>query len=213
VGVVCGADGQSHLSECAALAARVAVDYKGPCVAVGGATGIASAQCGTSVHCPPLAAEGCAADTPPGACCPACGGALRLLVSAKQAARAAYVAREAATVSAVLAALEQLVPTAECRLLGHLTIEADLWVTVQPSPPSPSPLQLAACVAEADKLAALVQAASPRLAAHLSLSLLTAATTVHAPATFSSTPPVSRPPFYTVLLIALLPCAAKWILC
>lgn len=213
MGVVCGADGQSHLSECAALAARVSVDYKGPCVAVGGANGIASAQCGASVQCPPLAAEGCAADTPPGACCPVCGGALRMLVSAKQAARAAYVAREAATVSAVLAALEQLVPTAECRLLGHLTIEADLWVTVQPSPPSPSPLQLAACVAEADKLAALVQAASPRLAAHLSLSLLTAATTVHAPATPSSTPPMPQPPLFMVLLVALLPWAAKLLLC
>ncbi|CAB3384758.1 Hypothetical predicted protein [Cloeon dipterum] len=183
-GVVCGTDGQNHLSECAALAARVAVDYEGPCQAVGLALPTAAPQCGATVRCRPLAAAGCAAATPPGSCCPACGGALRLLVSQKQADRAALIVRKTAafSVAAVLDALERLVQTAECRLLGHLTIEADIFVQVRPISATPSALQLAACVAEAEKLAALVQTANPRLLSQLSLSLLTAAAVVHEPA-------------------------------
>jgi reversion-inducing-cysteine-rich protein with kazal motifs len=182
VGVVCGVDGQSHLSECAALAARVAVDYWGPCVAVGRG-GEWGAQCGDGVRCP----EGATGPTPPGACCPARGAAVRMLVSTKQAVRAAQVAPEAATVSSVLTALEGLVPTAECRVLGHLSVEADLWVTVSPVPARPTPLQLAACEAEATKLAVLVQTAGPRLASQLSLSLLMAAAEVPPPQPSSAT--------------------------
>ncbi|XP_059472390.1 reversion-inducing cysteine-rich protein with Kazal motifs [Neocloeon triangulifer] len=184
VGVVCGADGQSHLSECAALASRVAVDYEGPCLAVGLALPAAAPQCGATVQCRPLAAAGCAAATPPGACCPACGGALRVLFSQKQADRAVLAVRRpsAVSVAAVLAALERHVQTAECRLLGHLTVEADLFVQVRPVFSHPSALQLAACVAEAHKLAALVQQDSPRLLSELSLSVLTAAEVAHGPA-------------------------------
>ncbi|KAF4519249.1 hypothetical protein B566_EDAN002137 [Ephemera danica] len=188
-GLVCGIDGQTHLSECAALAARVAVDYSGPCVAVGLAGDLPVPRCGESVQCPPLSSPGCQASTPPGACCPVCGGALRLLYSQKQVDRALYAVRDvsAMSLSAILTALNRHVQVAECQLYGFLTVELDIYVLLKSSVASPSELQLAACVGEAEKLANLVQHSSPRLLSELSLSALTAAAVAHSTSVATST--------------------------
>jgi reversion-inducing cysteine-rich kazal motif protein len=65
---------------------------------------------------------------------------------------------------------------------GYLTVEMDLFVLVQAAVRNPpSELQLEACEREAEKLANLVQGASPRILSELSLSSLTTATVVHIP--------------------------------
>lgn len=186
-GPVCGIDGETYLSECAAHARRVSVDYQGPCMAVGLIGDQARPQCSDSaVKCPPLARPGCLGVTPPGTCCPVCGGSLRLLYSQKQVDRALYALRgnaiTALTVGAVLEALERQVQVAECTVRGFLTVEMDLFVLVQAVGRNPpSQLQLEACEREAEKLANLVQGASPRILSELSLSCLTTATVVHIP--------------------------------
>ncbi|XP_021916359.1 reversion-inducing cysteine-rich protein with Kazal motifs isoform X1 [Zootermopsis nevadensis] len=186
-GPVCGIDGETYLSECGAHANLVSVDYRGPCIAVGLIGDQAKLQCSDStVKCLPLARLGCMGITPPGACCPVCGGSLRLLYSQKQVDRALYALRgnavSALTVKAVLQSLERQVQVAECAVRGYLTVEMDLFVLVQAVGRNPpSELQLEACEREAEKLANLVQGASPRVLSELSLSSLTTATIVHIP--------------------------------
>lgn len=67
------------MSECQAHARLIAVDYTGPCITVGLINSEPKKQCSNSVKCPPLAEAGCLGVTPPGACCPICTGALKVL--------------------------------------------------------------------------------------------------------------------------------------
>ncbi|KAG8279611.1 hypothetical protein J6590_100929, partial [Homalodisca vitripennis] len=183
-GVVCGIDGNTYSSECAAVARNVLVDYPGPCLAVGLIDTQAKQQCSSPVICPPLASPGCLGVTPPGACCPVCAGAIRVLYSQKQVDRALYALKStqairALTLQAVLRALDRHVTVAECTVRGHLTVELDILVLVVPVRPAPSLLQLQACVSEAEKLSNLVRLASPKLVSELSVGTLTAARVVH----------------------------------
>lgn len=104
--------------------------------------------------------------------------------SQKQVDRALYALKSSESVSAmtletVIEALDRHVTVAECVVRGSLTVEMDLMALVVPLRPSPSQLQLQACVSEAEKLANLVRLASPKLVAELSLGSLTAARVVH----------------------------------
>lgn len=83
-GPVCGINGEVYANECAAWAERTVVDYYGPCVAIGLIGDEAKPRCGDVVQCPTLADPYCIGVTPPGACCPVCGGAARLFYSKKQ---------------------------------------------------------------------------------------------------------------------------------
>lgn len=73
--------------------------------------------------------------TPPGACCPLCGGALRMLYSRKQIDRALYALPTPNTgplyLRSTLLALERQIQLAQCRLRGYITIELDIFVLVQ----------------------------------------------------------------------------------
>lgn len=63
---MCGHNGETYSSVCAAYSERVAVDYYGPCLAVGVLSEHSSiAEC-AAVRCPPLAAAGCEPVIPPG---------------------------------------------------------------------------------------------------------------------------------------------------
>lgn len=190
-GQVCGIDGETYISECAAKANHISVDYRGPCLAVGLISEVAKPQCGPAVACPPLPLAGCLAVTPPGACCPICAGALKLLYSRKQVDRALYALKgtptNALTVAAILEALERQVQTAECSLRGFLTVELDIFIAVVPQKQQKaSELQREVCIREAEKLASLVRRSSPRIMSELGLSSLTAATIVHVMASGSS---------------------------
>lgn len=184
-GQVCGFNGKTYRSECAAWADYVSVDYNGPCRAIGLISDKIGKQC-SEVECKPLPDIHCLGYTPPGACCPICGGALKLIYSRKQIDRALYALRghsmTSLTLQSILQALERQIQIAECAIRGFLSIELDIFVMVQTIEKKPSSLQLEACVREAEKLASLIRRHSPRVQSELSLSALTAATIVHAPA-------------------------------
>ncbi|GJQ88370.1 putative reversion-inducing cysteine-rich protein with Kazal, partial [Trypoxylus dichotomus] len=139
-------------------------------------------QC-PGIKCRPLPDRNCLGFTPPGACCPICGGTLRLLFSRKQIDRALYALQKKdtypLTLKAMLQALSRTIQVAQCALRGYLTIEMDIFVIVETTESNPSQLQLEACIREAEKIASLINTQSPRVASELSLSSLVLATPVH----------------------------------
>ncbi|XP_066902400.1 reversion-inducing cysteine-rich protein with Kazal motifs [Halyomorpha halys] len=188
-GMVCGVDGNNYMSECAAHARYISVDYDGPCVTIGTVSVEPKVQC-AQVNCPPLAASQCMAFTPPGACCPICAGAFTVLISKKEVERGMLMSPhglEQFSVETVMAHLEREVSVTECALRGHLTIEIELLVMVVPTKTNPTPLELEACVREAEKITILIQRQSPRLKTITSTSILTAARIVHQPSKDSGT--------------------------
>nr|XP_014280418.1 reversion-inducing cysteine-rich protein with Kazal motifs [Halyomorpha halys] len=147
-GMVCGVDGNNYMSECAAHARYISVDYDGPCVTIGTVSVEPKVQC-AQVNCPPLAASQCMAFTPPGACCPICAGAFTVLISKKEVERGMLMSPhglEQFSVETVMAHLEREVSVTECALRGHLTIEIELLVMVVPTKTNPTPLELEACI-------------------------------------------------------------------
>ncbi|KAF5280824.1 hypothetical protein FQR65_LT14931 [Abscondita terminalis] len=172
-GRVCGINGKSYVSECAAWADLVSVDYAGPCVAVGLISNTNAKQC-AGVKCLQLPDPKCVGVTPPGACCPLCGGAVKFLFSSKQIDRALYALQNKSTnsvsLNSLLKALERHVQVAQCGVKGFLSVEGDIFVIVQSTEKHPSQLQLEACVREAEKLVNLVNKQSPRIISELSLS-------------------------------------------
>ena len=183
-GPVCGINGELYVSECAAWADMTVVDYQGPCMAVGLISDEAAPRCGEAVQCPALEVAGCIGVTPPGACCPVCGGAARLFYSRKQLDRIFYVMteeadKEAVTLQSLLKALARQIQVAECSLRGAVTPEGDVFVVTQPVGKKPSVLQLRACVAEVEKLVTRIAERSPRIVAEVPLGSLTRAEIAH----------------------------------
>lgn len=180
---MCGVNGVTYMSECAAWAEYVGVDYTGPCLAVGPISNTMEPKCHIDrITCPPLKKPKCLGFTPPGACCPKCGGGLRILYSKKQIDRALYATNISATVinlNNVLKSLDRQVKIAECALRGYLTIEMELFVSVETILQSPTDLQLRLCVLEAEKLADLINRESPLITSDLGLSALSYAILVH----------------------------------
>ncbi|XP_044759007.1 reversion-inducing cysteine-rich protein with Kazal motifs [Coccinella septempunctata] len=204
-GQVCGINGRTYSSECAAFADMVSVDYLGPCVAVGLITDTKSPSC-ANVICKELSNPNCLGITPPGACCPICGGSLRLLYSRKQIDRALYALQnestDSLTLRALLKSLERQIQVVQCTLRGYLTVELDIFVSVQSTEKNPTDIQLEACVREAEKLASLINLQSPRIASELSLSSLTLAKIVHTLDTSGISSTLSRP-LSTVLVMLI----------
>ncbi|XP_030760700.1 reversion-inducing cysteine-rich protein with Kazal motifs isoform X2 [Sitophilus oryzae] len=202
-GQVCGINGKTYSSECAAFADMVSVDYEGRCSAIGLITSFKAKQC-SNVNCPKLPNQNCLGITPPGACCPLCGGALRLLYSRKQIDRALYALQnkstEAVNLRSLLKGLERQIQLAQCTVRGYVTVEADIFLTVQSMERYPSALQLEACIREAEKIASLVNLQSPRIASELSLSSLTLATLVHTDISTSKSQP-NIPNIYLVIMM------------
>lgn len=198
---VCGINGISYKSECEAWSGkylndtrnfprsppnyhlmRIAdfswTDYDGSCREIGLLTDTlgprcASIKCSSIDHCH----EG--AIIPPGACCPVCGGAMRIIYSRKQIDRALFVLKgknlELLTLRGILRALETLIRVSHCRLSGFLTIESDIFVLVHTAGDHVSSIQHEACVREAEKIATLIDTQSHRITSDLSLSSLTVA--------------------------------------
>lgn len=179
---ICGANGKTYPSECAAIADFVTVDYVGLCNTVGLIADVKTIQC-AAVQCATLPTDDCIGYTPPGACCPICGGVIRFLYSRKQIDRALYALQghslNSLTLKSILSSLERQIQVAQCSLGGYLSVESDIVVVVRSTIKKPSALQLEACVREAEKLASLVRRQSPRVVSELSLSALTASTLVH----------------------------------
>lgn len=119
---------------------------------------------------------------PPGACCPVCGGAVRIIYSRKQIDRVLSTLKgkntEILTLKGILRALDNLIQVAHCRISGYLTIEADIFILVHTVGPNLSQLQHEACIREAEKIATLIDTQSHRITSDIALSALTVANVV-----------------------------------
>lgn len=177
-GLVCGHNGETYESECAAWAERVSVDYKGNCAAVGSNYG-RNYRCG-GIKCAPLPSEHCTKVFPPGSCCPICGAALRLLYSQKLSDWSVEAIRDVhpVVIQTIAEKFREHVKVTECEVFAYLSLESDIIVLVIAITDSPTKLQVEACVREAEKLKALIQQQSPTLLTELPLSFFTTATMI-----------------------------------
>ncbi|CAH2043989.1 unnamed protein product, partial [Iphiclides podalirius] len=182
-GTVCGVNGVTYASECAAWAEYVSVDYHGPCFAVGPISDSMGPRCEFDrIQCPPLKSPACLGFTAPGACCPKCGGAIRVLYAKKQFDRALYgtnISDNVVHLNNILRTLERHVKIAECALRGYLTVEMELFVSVETLMENPTDLQLSVCVLEAEKLADLINRGSALINSDVALCALSYAIPVH----------------------------------
>ncbi|UYV75058.1 RECK [Cordylochernes scorpioides] len=203
-GPVCGHNGETYASECAAWAERVSVDYGGSCVTVGSTDGTASSRC-NGVKCLPLTSVHCPRVFPPGACCPICGAVLLLLPNLAAADSAVDVLRENSpvVVQTIAEALRTKVTVSDCDVYAHLSLESDVVVTVACVADRPTKLQVQACLREADKLRVMVESRSPHLTAELPLSFLVSAVAVE-PASKASALFFSWPALLISALLALM---------
>uniref|UniRef100_A0A8D8FVC5 Reversion-inducing cysteine-rich protein with Kazal motifs n=2 Tax=Culex pipiens TaxID=7175 RepID=A0A8D8FVC5_CULPI len=178
---VCGVNGITYRSECEAWSDYSTVDYFGPCQEIGVIGSTLEAQC-NSIKCPKRKAHECNLVLPPGACCPVCGTALRIVFSRKQVDRALYALKgndtENLTLKSILRSLERLLQTVECRLSGQLTFENDIFVIVENLSRHPNALQTEICTREAEKLVTLIRTQSHRITSELNLSALIVANLV-----------------------------------
>lgn len=158
-------------------------DYDGECREIGLLTNTmgprcASVKCNSNFQCKESAI------IPPGACCPVCGGAVRIIYSRKQIDRALFTLKskntDILTLKGILRALDHLIQVAHCRLSGYLTIENDIFVIVNSHERDLSDLQHEACFREAEKLATLIDTQSHKITSNLALSALTVANVVRA---------------------------------
>ncbi|XP_014371379.2 reversion-inducing cysteine-rich protein with Kazal motifs isoform X2 [Papilio machaon] len=189
-GTVCGLNGVTYMSECAAWSEYVSVDYLGPCFAVGPISDLMEPKCRFDrIVCPPLKKPKCIGFTAPGACCPKCGGALRILYAKKQFDRALYgtnISDNVVHLSNILKTLERHIKIAECALRGYLTVEMELFISVESLLDNPTDLQLQVCVLEAEKLGDLINRGSALITSDVALCALSYAIPVHTTPTQSA---------------------------
>ncbi|KAL5006474.1 hypothetical protein ScPMuIL_015280 [Solemya velum] len=208
-GVVCGYNGETYPSECAALADRSMVDYSGPCRVIGylTASNLSISDCPT-VECPRNEFEFCEGIIPPGACCPICAAELRVLYSPMMSDMAAQaMGSDPINVAEILEMLSNHLTVAECDVFGYLSIEGDLVILLYPVTASPTDLQVQACIREAERMESLIRTGSPTLMSYLKLTPLLLAT-VRTPellSTSDAAEKLSSPAFLiiTTLLLTL----------
>ncbi|XP_071370816.1 reversion-inducing cysteine-rich protein with Kazal motifs-like, partial [Centroberyx affinis] len=202
---VCGHNGETYNTVCEAFSDRVAVDYEGPCHAVGGVSDLASDSACSSIPCPPLSTPGCVPVTPPGACCPLCASMLQILWNKDQMNTFSKLNRnQPVTVHDVLRILRLHVSVPQCDVFGYLSFDHQLVVLIAPVDQQPTPLQIEACSKEAEKIDSLINYASPTLVSHVPLSAFLTSE-IQTSTIRSAAPP---PPPGPCLLLGLLLAAA-----
>lgn len=158
-------------------------DYDGECREIGLLTNTLGPRC-ASVKCKSYFRCKQSAIIPPGACCPVCGGAVRIIYSRKQIDRALFTLKgkhtDILSLKGILRALDGLIHVAHCRLSGYLTIENDILVIVNSHEMNLSDLQHEACFREAEKIATLIDTQSHKITSNIALSALTVANVVRA---------------------------------
>ncbi|XP_031570773.1 reversion-inducing cysteine-rich protein with Kazal motifs-like isoform X2 [Actinia tenebrosa] len=177
---LCGINGETYSSVCAATSSRVIVDYEGHCRAIGHqVVSISEGRC-KDVKCPPLVPANCVGIHPPGACCPHCAAQIRILVSLTQLSINSEGLQDhykPITLEHLLVALRRHVTTTECDLFGYQSIEGDLVILIKAITNKPTVLQIEACSLEAQRIEALINTGSPSFTSHVILSTLKAADT------------------------------------
>ncbi|XP_043478474.1 reversion-inducing cysteine-rich protein with Kazal motifs [Leptopilina heterotoma] len=181
---VCGVNGETYPNECAAVSDKTVVDYSGPCITVGLINDKVKPRCTDVVSCPELVNSHCVGVTPPGACCPICGGAARIYYSRKQLDRILYMMdnekdKDAVTLQALLNSLERHISIQMCSLRGMVTIDGDIVIVIVPVSKTPSAVELRACVLETERLVILIQHKSPSIIIEVPLSAITGAEVIH----------------------------------
>uniref|UniRef100_A0A1B0D106 Reversion-inducing cysteine-rich protein with Kazal motifs n=1 Tax=Phlebotomus papatasi TaxID=29031 RepID=A0A1B0D106_PHLPP len=174
---VCDKENRVHSSLCHLIKSDEDLAYQENCL-IGLLTSILGPRC-SSAKCTPLPSDHCQPIVPPGACCPICSGSLRIVYSRKQIDRALYALKgkntHFLTLRSILNGLQRLIKTSQCRLSGFLTIETDLFITIQHVSRKPTQIQIEACHREAEKITTLIAAQSHRVTSDLGLSALTVA--------------------------------------
>ncbi|ELT93237.1 hypothetical protein CAPTEDRAFT_32393, partial [Capitella teleta] len=176
-GVVCGINGETYSSECAAWADGVLLDYLGKCSAAGHLTNAFSQNWSCSnVICPNNSLSIiCKPFVPPGACCPICAGEIRVLYSQTAIQKAAQLTSSPVSIADIRRILHHHIMVLECDLFAYLGIEGDLIIHVVPVVRSATPLQLEACRKESEKIGSLIISSSPTLTSHVVLATFIAA--------------------------------------
>ena len=176
-GPVCGINGVDYAHECEAWSDYVLVDYKGHCREVGLLTNEMERKRCRQVKCSNTLSPYCRLIIPPGACCPICAGAFRIIYSRKQIDRALYALKgqhkDLLTLHSVLRELDSLIQITECQLTGFLTMEVGIFVAIVPRTSTPTRMQIEACTREAEKISNLIGAQTHRVTTNLILSGLT----------------------------------------
>lgn len=156
------------------------VDYNGICRAVGliNDESTETTRC-SSVKCEKRLPGNCLGIVPPGACCPVCGGVIRIVYSRKQIDRSLYALQgkdtESLTLKAILRSLQSLIKISQCYLSGYLTFETDIFIVVYSIHKNPTQIQIESCTREAEKLSILIETKSHFITSDLALSALTVA--------------------------------------
>lgn len=175
---VCGINGVTYKHECEAWSDFSLVDYNGKCMEIGLIASDMGPKCNYA-KCPKLPVSNCVSVTPPGACCPICGKALRIVYSRKQVDRALYALKgknlELLSLRSILKTLDGLLEFSECQLAGYLTIETDIFIVVTTRQKHPKSIQMEACSREAEKLKTLIENKGHNVMSNLALSALTVA--------------------------------------
>lgn len=147
------------------------VDYTDNCKAVGLIDTSTNCQ---NVKCTKELPHHCLGVIPTGACCPVCGGAIRIIYSRKQIDRGIYALRnsdlEALTLRSLLKSLQRLVKVSSCYLSGFLTFESDIMVIVYSIHKNPTETEVEVCQHEAIKIANLIATKSHHFTSDLGLS-------------------------------------------
>ncbi|XP_062335270.1 reversion-inducing cysteine-rich protein with Kazal motifs [Osmerus eperlanus] len=202
---VCGHNGETYNTVCEAFSDRVAVDYEGPCNAVGAVFEFASDSGCNMTPCPPLSTPGCTPVMPPGACCPLCAGMLQILWSSLQMDVFAKLNHgKPVTVHDVLRVLRLHVSVPQCDIFGYLSIHSELVVLVVPVDQQPTPLQIEACSKEAEKIDALINYGSPTLVSHVPLSAFLTSEVMTSTVVSAGAPRAAPSPLALCLALGLL---------
>ncbi|XP_061569070.1 reversion-inducing cysteine-rich protein with Kazal motifs [Cololabis saira] len=202
---VCCHNGETYNTVCEAFSDRVAVDYEGPCRAVGAVAALPPDSACALVSCPPITTPGCRPVTPPGACCPICASMLQILWSKKQMNTFSKLNKnQPVTIRDILQILRLHISVPQCDVFGYLSMDHQLVVLIAPVEQEPTPLQVEACSKEAEKIDSLINYASPTLFSHVPLSAFLSSdietTSIHS----AGSPPAAPPPGLGLLLAILL---------
>ncbi|KAL7023083.1 hypothetical protein ACKWTF_012487 [Chironomus riparius] len=173
-GTVCGINGVTYKSECEAMSDYSMIDYYGYCRTVGT---IDKRPACENVSCPKNIPHYCGEGlVPTGACCPVCGGIVKIIYSKKQIDRGIYAMNnthfEMITLKSVLKSLQKLIKVPSCYLSGFLTIETDIMIVVYNIVKDPTLIEIEVCREEAVKITNLINTRSHHVVSNLGLSAI-----------------------------------------
>ena len=177
------------------------VDYKGYCRSVGLIDKLPACE---KVICTRAISHFCGTGLiPTGACCPVCGGAVKIVYSRKQIDRGIYAMNnthfELITLKSVLKSLQDLVKIPSCFLSGFLTIETDIMIVVYSIIKDPTLIEIEVCREEAIKITNLINTRSHHIVSNLGLSALIRANYIEPVITSSGQSTILS--FYCIVLI------------